>query len=187
MWLWFSHWREEKNKRSTSKCYKNKQRKAEIERRGDVAPVLRVAFITYIIIILFLSIFDGGSNGEGGRRRRTQWTKLLSSWILDIIYEKIRTPSSQPTCHLSQHCESSTVFCGRPLCFPIFTVRVFIAGAKALHVHSCQVLKMDSKCNGQQNAWHLQYLPYNGRQHSLIWEKEANDLDETREQELILK
>lgn len=27
----------------------------------------------------------------------------------------------------------------------------------------------------------LQYLPYNGRHHSLIWEKKANDLDETRE------
>lgn len=32
---------------------------------------------------------------------------------------------------------------------------------------------------------HFQYLPYNGRHHSLVWEKEANDLDETKEQELI--
>lgn len=31
----------------------------------------------------------------------------------------------------------------------------------------------------------FQYLPNNGRHHSLVWEKEANDLDETREEELI--
>lgn len=44
-----------------------------------------------------------------------------------------------------------------------------------------QMFKMYNKCNGLQYVGQLQYLPYNGRHHSLIWEKKANDLDETRE------
>lgn len=43
------------------------------------------------------------------------------------------------------------------------------------------MFKMDNKCNDLQEACYLQYLPYNGRHHSLIWEKKANDLDEIRE------
>lgn len=41
-----------------------------------------------------------------------------------------------------------------------------------MHVHSL--------CMG------LLYLPYNGGQHCLVWEEKTDDLNETREQELIL-
>lgn len=42
------------------------------------------------------------------------------------------------------------------------------------------MFKMDNKWFYNMYV-NLQYLPYNGRHHSLIWEKKANDLDETRE------
>lgn len=43
-------------------------------------------------------------------------------------------------------------------------------GQSACHVHNAMVLQ-----------YAVLYLPYNGRQHSLVWEEKANDLDETRE------
>lgn len=42
-----------------------------------------------------------------------------------------------------------------------------------------QTLKTYNQCNGFTMA--LLYLPYNGRHHCLVWEKKANDLNETRE------